>query len=134
VYPIRPSILYVEHPKDGTCRVFQHNRHRAEVSRTSALRSNAVVRAKRCRSSCGQNFWYTKQDLPPAYLFVFLEYCAMWLSSPRLYYGSDWTRGRLTFCWNMKKRIVGFHLDEELRWLGLSEQRVRLAKWSICRG
>ena len=41
----------------------------------------------------------------------------MWLSSPRLHYGSDWTCGRLTFCWNMKKRIVGFHLDEEQHWV-----------------
>ena len=22
-----------------------------------------------------------------------------------------------TFCWNMKKRIVGFHLDEEQHWV-----------------
>jgi hypothetical protein len=32
VCPIRPSILYVEHPKNGTCRVFQHNLPKADLS------------------------------------------------------------------------------------------------------
>jgi hypothetical protein len=29
----------------------------------------------------------------------------------------DWTCGRRMLCWNMKKRIVGFHLDEEQHWV-----------------
>jgi hypothetical protein len=64
----------------------------------------------------GTQSW-SKAGFTPAHLFVFLEYCAMWFSSPRLHYGSDWTRERLTFYWNMKKRIVGFHLDEEQHWV-----------------
>jgi hypothetical protein len=30
VCPIRPSFLYVEHPKNGTFGVPQHNRHKAD--------------------------------------------------------------------------------------------------------
>jgi hypothetical protein len=32
VCPIRPSTLYVEHPKNGACGVFQHNRPDPDLS------------------------------------------------------------------------------------------------------
>jgi hypothetical protein len=41
VCPIRPSILYVEHPKNGTCGVFQHNRHEADQSCISVFEQKA---------------------------------------------------------------------------------------------
>jgi hypothetical protein len=48
VCPIRPSILYVEHPKNGTCGVFQHNRHEGEVSRMSASERGRVKTRTDC--------------------------------------------------------------------------------------